>query len=438
MPRALPGGHRTGGGVSAGAPLFRSRPVAWLIGATTLATLAALLLLAFGDDDPDPTTAGANSYSRSAIGFRAAYLTLRSGGFRTTRNRDPRVPALTADAALVLTEPLLDPAEREGGGLLRHLIATADRRGRPTIVVLPKWIASVSQTDPRYVDGVTPHDPAVTRAVAAAATGLDASHLDVRLDEARATFKAEASWGATYEVVLVRAQVLKPGPGLRPLLTCADGLLVASVDRGDAPPVMLITDPDLINNQGLGKGDHAEILAGLLAHLDGVHALVFDETLHGDVRRGELLASLLRFPVLPVTAHLTVLTLLALWAFSGHFGTPREAGAARAGGREVFIDTTARLLEGSIAEGLALTWYWRHVSDAVSTWLRLPAEDPSERIARLAAAAAAHGTSDDPRALAAEVLAATDGEPKPETWTAVALKIDRWRREMTHGPGTRS
>jgi hypothetical protein len=174
----------------------------------------------------------------------------------------------------------------------------------------------------------------------------------------------------------------------------------------------------------------------LIAHVEGVRALVFDETVHGELRRGLVLASLLRFPALPVTLQLLVVGAAAAWAFSGRFGSPSVPQDHRLRGREAFIDTTARLLEGSVAEGISLTRYWRDVVDAVSRARRIPVGDGPSSLARLASESTARGATDDPRALAAEVAAAAKDKPRSETWIAVATKIDRWRREMMHGPRT--
>jgi hypothetical protein len=127
---------------------------------------------------------------------------------------------------------------------------------------------------------------------------------------------------------------------------------------------VLISDADLINNQGLGKADHAALLADLLSHIDGVHELVFDEMIHGEARRRNVLAFAARSPALPIALHLMLVAAVATWAFSGRFGSPPETHVTR-GGREIFIETTARLLEGSVGEGSSLARYWRDAIDAV-------------------------------------------------------------------------
>jgi len=415
---------------------FRSRPLAWLIGIAVAASLAAVFLLAFGGDLAERATAGPGTFSESAIGHRAAYEFLADSGIPCARNHDPGAPALTGDSALVVIEPDCNAEHPLDHGLLPHLVAMAGRRGSPLIVVLPKWLASRSPLDPRYVDGVTPVGDDVAPAVAAACTRVDASTFQLKMATGRATYRADTAWGSTYEVTLSRAQTLIPRPEFEPLISCADGVLAASVMRPGAPQVVLIADPDLIDNQGLGKADHAALLADLVAHLNGVHRLVFDETVHGDLRHGRILASLLSLPALPITLQFLTVALASVWAFSGRFGSPGARREAQAIGREVFVETTARMIEGSLAECSSLARYWRHVAEGVSQARHIPLGDRTENLARLASESSARRTTDDPRALAVEVIAASEGKSRPETWIAVATKIDRWRREMMHGPRT--
>jgi hypothetical protein len=415
--------------------VFRSRPLAWLVAISIGATLAAVVLLVFGAEFAGGVTAGHGTNSDSAVGHRAAFEFLKDGGWSASRNFDPRVPALRSTAALVLIEPDGNVEQSSDLGVLPHLIALAQQRKSAVVVVLPKWIASTSPLDRRYVDGVTPIGTGTARAIAAASTGVDPSTFEFRTLENRTDCRVDTAWGEKYEVSLFRTQFLVKNPALMPLITCLDNVLAASIVRPGAPPILVVADPDLINNQGLGKADHAALLADLLGHIEGVHELVFDEMIHGETRRGNALAFAGRSKALPVALQLILIGGAALWAFSGRFGNPPETRAAR-GGREVFIETTARLLEGSVGEGSSLARYWRDAIDAVSRARRIvPGRGPAG-LARLAGESSASGATDDVETLAAEIAAAAEGNPRSNAWIAAAMKVHRWRREMTHGSRT--
>lgn len=422
-----------------GGPGLRAGPIAWLVGLAFAASASAALLTAFGGGDRWSATAGSDSTSYSAIGYRGAVEFLNGSGIRAVRNDDPLIPALGPDAALLLVEPDVSPDAPKGGALLAHVLATAAARGRPTIVVLPKWIASPSPTHRHHVGGVTLRSDDEAALVAAAVSGLDAKTFAFETaDGKEAWYRAESSWGSVYGVRLPRTRVLRPNAALTPLVSSPHGSLVASVARAGAPPVYLVADADLFDNQGLGKEDHAALLADLVAQIDGVRTIVFDEVCHGRLHRGALVASLLRAPALPLTLQTLLVALLAAWAWSGPFGTPRDAVPASTGGREAFVGTTARLIVGAPNEGMSLERYWRYACDDVAEALHISAVSNRSRLDKLAAASAARGATGDPRALADEVTEAADGPPRPETWIAVAAKVHRWRREMLHGTRTPS
>jgi len=414
------------------APLFRTGAIVALAAVAFAATGLAAFLFAYGDDVLEPITAGANTYSFSAIGHRAAMEFFRESGVPAVRNVDPRIGALDADSVLVLAEPLKGPSAVE---LAKRLIAKADARGRPTIVVLPKWSHRPWPMDPRWAESVAIAGAKEAEAVAAAAAGVEGTPFAIKIDQGRpATYVAETAWGASYDIRLQQSQLLAPHDGLTPVLSCVDGLLVASVAREGKPPLLIVTDPDVLNNQGLAKGDNAAFLLDLLQHVEGARKLVFDETIHGFVKRGEIVGALLRPPAVTLTAQILLLGAVIVWAFAGRFGTPRERSATRTVGRDVFIATTARLMTGSVEEGSVVERYWRFTVDEVASALRLPAGDDETRLGRLRELSSARGASDDPGELAGEVADVSRGKPRPDRWIDVALRIHRWRRELLHGP----
>ncbi len=415
--------------------VFRANPLAWLVGIAIAATVVAVALLAFGEDLTGGVTAGTGTHSDSAVGHRAAFEFLNDAGWPSSRNHDPRVPALRWTSALIVIEPEWDPGRPADAGVLPQLIAIAQRRGSVVLVVLPKWRASTAPIDRRYADHVSVIDTEAARSIAAAATGLEPKSLEFRTDEDHANYRAESAWGTAYQVSLFQARVLLKNPALTPLVTCDEGILVASLVRPDGLPVAILSDPDVINNQGLGKGDHAALLADLISHMPGVHELVFDEMIHGEIARGHSFAFAASASAFPVVLQLILLGAAVVWAFSGRFGTPTEPHRTR-GGREVFIETTARLLEGSVGEGSSLSRYWRDALDAVMRARRIVPVGGAADLARLAAESSASGVADDPLSLAREIAAASEGEHFSENWITAAMKVHRWRREMMHGSRT--
>jgi hypothetical protein len=412
--------------------LFRVRPLVWLVVLAAASALGAILLLAFGEEIAQSSSAGPNTYSYSAIGYRAAYTFLRTGGMPVARSRDPGMRELDAWSVVVLAEPV-GVTGRVETTQVRAFLADVERRGLPAIVILPKWAWQASPMNPAWIEGAVPERDAGTEAMKAV-LGEDApetalTKLASPIDGARRGFRGEQ-----YDLELAAPQLLLPSPRLEPLVAGEDGVLVARLRR-DGTALFVVSDPDLFNNQGLGRADHAALLLDLVSQVPGVRSVVFDETIHGYENRAELLSWLLTFPALPITLHLALVGALAVWVGASRFGSPRRSEESLREGRERFVDTAARAMIGSGGEASSLGRYWSHTLEAVADALHLPPLEPADRLERLAVLAARRKVSEDPRSLDREIAEALDRNARPERWAALASRVHAFRRGMLHAAG---
>jgi AAA lid domain len=213
----------------------------------------------------------------------------------------------------------------------------------------------------------------------------------------------EAAGGGRFRVDLAPAQLLAEAPQLEPIVRCPGGILVGQLG-GEGPPGVVVADPDLLNNQGLGRADHAALLYDLLATRLGAEGVVFDETIHGFVRRGGLLAELLSFPLLPAFTHLLLATALVVWAGAGRFGKPLPGASRPLAGKTVLIANTAALLTRGGHSAASLERYFRQTLQAVASRLHLPPRLPAaETRRRLQQLSDARGLGIDLAAVAAQV-----------------------------------
>ncbi len=406
--------------MSARESLFRTRPLAWLVGLALASGLVAILLLVFGEEIAPPASAGPTSYGTSAIGYRGAYELLRASGFPVVRSHDPRARALDAGSVLIVAEPVDAAAGELRSDALRALLHVARTKGCPAIVVLPKWRWQGSPENPAWVADVGRRRDADVAKVLEAMLPADAtvtSGISHKADR-----EGRSTWWARYAIEVAAPNLLKPSGELEPMLESGKGILVARL-AGRDPAVLVVSDPDL-----------AALLLDLLRQLPGVRSAVFDETIHGYEKRAQLLSWLLTFPALPVTIHLAVLGALAVWIGASRFGSPRRAEAALREGRERFVDTTARAMIGSGGEASSLGRYWSQTLDAIGDALHVPPAAAEARLHRIAALASREKVPEDPVALDREIEIAVRGGAKPERWAALASRIHTFRREMLHAP----
>jgi hypothetical protein len=414
---------------------FSRRAVAWLLGLTLGGLALAALLAVFGRDlaggRPSP---GTNTFSHSALGHRGLAELLRSLSLGVVSRRNSIEGAPGPLRPLVLAEPLTDGAAAQAR--LRDRLLEAAGRGAPLVVVLPKWEGAPDPGHPGWIAAAALRPPAeiqrVLRALELAGLGT------VRVDrQGRGRQECAARFGGEYAVFRVDlrpAQVLVPSAGLDPVVVCGGSLLVARVTA--APFVFLVSDPDLLNNQGLGRADHAVLIHSLLTVGLRARGVIFDETVHGLNRRAGLLAEAFRFPLVFAVLQTAILAGLIVWAGLGRFGKPLPARGGPGDGTAVLIDNTAQLLAmgmhgGHAAESLAR--YYRQTLRSVAAAYFLPPDlPPDELLDRLQQLTGARGPRMQLHGFAERVgQVAAAGAAAGDRAVRLARILHRWRLEMT-------
>ncbi len=420
---------------------FSRSTLGWIVGVGVASFVLALLLSAFGDDLFEKPTADANSFSRSALGHRALSELLQSVGIGVVSRRTPGTGTPGLVRPVIAAEP--DPeAER-----LPELVKEALASQAPLVVVLPKWLGMPHRKKPGWI-GAAELRPEVS--VGQVLENLGADGLEkarIERDEGPQVRGCSAGWRSAasagiidYRVDLAPAQLLAPGPGLEAEVTCGKGLLIARHKHGPGQPeIYLISDPDLLNNHGLGDGDNAVLVYDFLTHRLGAKGVILDETIHGFQRTPGLLAEAFRFPLLLAVLQALVLTGVLLWAGMGRFGKPVPPPAGLGNGRQVLIDSTARLLTygGHGAESLAR--YFHQTLRALASGLGLSSDAPDSAVLeRLQRISRERRLGMDLYTLQEQVKHPPGGEVATDWALSIAQDIYRWRQEMTDGNRTRS
>ena len=158
-----------------------------------------------------------------------------------------------------------------------------------------------------------------------------------------------------------------------------DAVLLARCELGSGDTFHILSDPDLVNNHGLGTGGNVafarEMLAGLSVGGGGLYLdLVPGETFRRETRRddrGRSLADVLRFfegPFVLAWLALVLFAALALWRGGVRFGRADEGsdGFVEAS-RASMIDADARVLRAS---GATLPLLERHAGERLEAAAR--------------------------------------------------------------------
>ena len=419
---------------------FSRRAVGWIVGLSVASFGLALLLTAFGEDLWGKPSPHSNSFSRSALGHRAVVELLQSMGVGVMSRRTPGTGAPGTVRPILAAEP--DPTVLESAPeRLEELRKEAVARMAPLVVVLPKWKGVQHKTNPGWIEGAEILPAAIVGGVLESLGAEGLKELDITRE---ASSGCSARWRSSnaidYRVQLAPAQLLAPGPGLEPEVTCGGSLLIARHHPDPAAPeIYLIADPDLLNNHGLPDGDNAPLVYDFLTHRLGAKGVIFDETIHGFRRTPGILAEAFRFPLVLAVLQSLVLAGVLLWSGMRRFGKPVPPRAELGNGREVLIASTARLLTHGGHGAETLSRYFHQTLRSVASGLGLPSDMPDsavlEKLQRI---------SDERRlgmnlhTLQEQVNHPPAGEVATDWALSIAQDLHRWRQEMTDGHRTRS
>lgn len=310
-------------------PLFSVRLVAGWLAAAALTSVVSLSLLVHGDGaGAKPDEVGPTIYSRSALGYAALYHTLQQLGIPVAENTAERVPA--GAALVVVAEPSRDKA------VLAH-VRDVLARANAVLLVLPKRSGKPDAEHP----GTIGRDALLPLA--------DAQQVLALADESAAVERYPRASGWTTHAPLAgtpSTRGVQLVHGLVPLVEAPEGMLVGEIRRGERR-IVVVSDPDVLENHGLARGDDAVLATALIASLRGGGSgrVLFDEVPHGYVSRALGIARLLfTFPFVLVTAQIALAAGLLAWSGASRFGAPRAREPALALGKRSLIDGGARLL----------------------------------------------------------------------------------------------
>ncbi len=432
--------------------------------AVGLSTFAlGLVLAAFSPDVFGQRSPGNDSYSHSLVGHRALTEFLKRSGLAVVISRNADWHRANRAFPLLLLEPersveksLADLLDGQGEdaphGLdrftrLSELIASARSADAPVVVALPKWSYRPSRDKPGWITSAKLLPPkTVERLLGEVIQAADRPTEDVHLqgEQAASALKVVRVAGPddprAEELGLPapaldlgdQVQLLGHHPDIQPLVDTAQGVLIGRLPNG----MIAISDPDLFNNRGLGRADHAALIHGLLTDVLQAEGVVVDETLHGFTSGESLLGRALSFPLVVVSIHALLAMFLTAWAVSGRFGKALSPPPALPPGKRLLMDNTSRLLLAGGEHADALRRYLRVTLSRLARRFALSgATDVGKKgfvierdlVPQLQALSDARGVSVD---LAGLVRASRNKALRPAESLRLAQRIYTWRAAL--------
>ncbi|MBC7492700.1 MAG: DUF4350 domain-containing protein [Novosphingobium sp.] len=342
----------------------------------------------------------AHAGGKGLNGFAGLVALLEADGFVVGKVRDPA--GLAQPGLLVLTPP----ADADGAKLGK--IVFARRAIGPTMIIAPKWLAAKPQS-------LTAKRGWVVLA-GTAAPQWKGFHDEIGVALGKPGNAAARNWHASaFSGALPQAEAVESGSGngLVPLVTSGDGRPLAALvndpgkydalyDFGGLPhgiggddgalfPVVLVFEPDLLNNWGLADQRTALMARALVVATGGNKRVpvLFDQTLNGYGHTRSLVDLAFRPPYLAATLCLLLAALATGWRAFVRFGPPRLRARSIALGKTALVDNSAGLIRRAGRLRLVAAPYATMMQERIALALRLPRGlDPAATEAAIDAAQA--------------------------------------------------
>lgn len=400
MSGAVPKTRRGGSPFSRGAVL-----AVLLIG--FCAFLAMLYFIAAGDTGEPNRTGAAHASSRGLNGYAGLVELLEADGIAVNRSRE--IGELDTSDLLILTPPRNTDAEG-----LSEVLKDREYVG-PTMVILPKWIASqitgeISDEDRDRLqrDWVELLD--VSRVAWTEELPEPFAFADALNDREGVDQPTWGGLGLTGSLPTASARYVEATPGFDPLIIDASGNMLAFHVVGEpgteyyenAHWTLFVVEPDLVNNYGLSDPNRAAAAIALVqeAGYGDVERVTFDLTFNGYGNSMNLLMLAFQPPFLAATLCLILAMIIIGWRAFLRFGPNAVVGPEIAFGKRRLVANGAglvvrakrlgllaepyiTLIERRLARSLGIAHPDPEAIDAALA-VRLPGEEPySLRAARL-------------------------------------------------------
>ncbi|TCM18774.1 hypothetical protein EDF56_104307 [Novosphingobium sp. PhB165] len=388
--------------------------------------VALLWMIGTGTGFGETNDGQAHAEGRGLNGYAAMATYLERRGYAVRRSRNEG--ALDKPGLLVLTPPPF------ADGKEIDKIVSRRRYVGPTLVISPKWFAFAASREQQqkgaktgWVNLAGPRPPEWRGFLDDLTVGLnptDPHGARVRWSgmgvQGALPGRQPVLWGKGRDLVpLVRdgngnilAGFMADG-GHYPVLEQVAGVAPDDVDPQDRlQPIMMVFDPDLVNNWGMADQNSARLIDALVA-ASGARpgdTITFDLTLNGFGNAQNLLTLAFTPPFLAATLCLLLAALVLGWRAFLRFGPPLAEGRAIAFGKRALVANAAGLVRRTGRLHLIARPYADHARERLVRALALPR------------------TLDGPDADAAIDRALASRDPAAEPFSAIAARLRQARR----------
>ena len=238
-------------------PIFPLRVLVGWISAAVALFAVTLYFMASGDSSGGGDRVGPSTFSRSAIGYAGIADVLQRQGVTVVKSQYNSLAKASPGSVVVIAEPRTNAASES---TIRSLLAA----NATILLVLPKWTGEPSEEHPGWL-GSLGEGP------------IADAKWTLRLVAPKAEVTRErdkVSW--TINALGIAPSIDQPiqlihGQPLRPIIAATEGMLIGEIVDGNRR-IWVLSDPDVIANQGFGRDNNAALAVAAIKRLRGATA----------------------------------------------------------------------------------------------------------------------------------------------------------------------
>lgn len=407
---------------------FSKRTLIIVFSIAAVSLISSLAISIFKVDLETFDSPYSNIYSKSAVGHKAFRTLLKKIDIPVSVSNYNTDSKASSGGLLMLIEPqqhFIGPAKESESGK-KTTLEQILRSSPKSLVVLPKWRVVDTYEDKNWVDSVERYDNSVFERLFQRLNAEDLSAFTIT--------ERPDSWETPFEYdPNIQNMQLIDGDYITPIISCDEGILLGYIETTFYGTVYILSDPDLISNYNITRGDNGILAVSIIDYLrDEDEGVIIDEMMHGFIYRKSIWRMLFDFPNVMLLISALIAAGGALWKGLIRTRKPEEQEIKEEWGKAYLVTGSAHLITTPKHRLYVLDRYFRNTLYYVAKKYSIKCD--INNVSQMVDRVAKHTHSKKLHPLLRQINELDIKEKiSSEQVQQIARKIYRWKEDVTNG-----